>query len=167
MKSIAQITTLAVVVLAMALVIGWFRYRDMPAIWYDGQGTEIVNVIESEFVIPHDSMSDRESIYTSGWAYRRRGVWNTGSQIIVYGVKDPDLQNRMIGRIEELVKLGNYWDIRITFFEHSQYRVEGDVVTRIDVPELRSERIIGKTASYLDANNTLRAGQDEGLRTQE
>ena len=119
--------------------------RDMPIKWPDQQGGDIVTVISSEFIIPVDPMSDREGIYHSGWAYRRDNIWNTGSVITIYGVKDIDLQNRIIDRIKDIVAIKNYWDVQVTFYDDSRYEKEGNVTRRLDVPELRSERIIGKT----------------------
>ena len=96
MKIIKKLAVISTLILIVAVISGCFMYRnarDMPIKWPDQQGGDIVTVISSEFIIPVDPMSDREGIYHSGWAYRRDNIWNTGSVITIYGVKDIDLQN--------------------------------------------------------------------------
>lgn len=130
----------------------------MPVKWYDEQGKRVVEVLEEDFSIPIDPMSEREGIYHSGWAFRRGGVWNTGSAITIYGVKDSEVQNQIIQRIKDLVKRQNYWDVRVSFYDNAKFKKEGNVTRRVDVPLLRQQRIVGKTTSWRD---------DSGAETKE
>ena len=154
MKIAAKLTAFSLAIVVTILIAGCFTNRDMPIKWYDEQGRDIVTAIENEFTIPNDPMSGREGIYHSGWAYRRGGVWNTGSKITIYGVKNHGTQNRVIEQTKEMVTQRQYWDVLITFLDDARYEQDGNVTTRIDVSELRSERIVGKTTSWRRSTQT-------------
>ena len=149
MKRILKILAVVAGLFCLIITVGFLMYRDMPVKWYDEQGKQIVEVIESEFDIPIDPMNKRKGIYHSGWAYRRRGVWNTGSSVTVYGLKDSDVQDRILLRIKALVETMNYWDVRVTFYDDAKFETEGNSTRRLETKELRSERVVGKTASWL------------------
>ena len=148
MKPVLKITALAICGLCAVIVIGCLSYRDMPIKWFDEQGSQIVTVIKDEFEIPVDPMSGHEGVYNSGWAYRRKGVWNTGSAITIYGVKGGAVQDRIIDRITGIVRTNDYWDVLVTFYDDAKCRTDDNVTIRLDVPKLSQERIIGKTATW-------------------
>jgi len=83
MKRIIKPISIVLVLLVGSAISGYLRYRDMPVKWYDDQGKRVVVAVEKDFSIPIDPMSERKGIYHSGWAYRRGGVWNTGSVITI------------------------------------------------------------------------------------
>lgn len=144
MKLALRFAALCIIALGAAVVYLVAIAHDMPVKWYDEQGSRVATVIEREFDIPIDPISDRKGIYHYGWAYRQGGTWHTGSNLTIYGVKDRTRQDIIINRISDLVRTNNLNDIRVTFYDNAKFEKRDNVTVRIEVPELRQKRICGK-----------------------
>jgi hypothetical protein len=150
MKRKTSLSVIALMLLAAVIfaAVIFYRYSDQPILKHDRQGNAIVAVIKGEFEIPIDPLTKRPGIFCGGWSYWRGFVWNAGSRITIFGVHEADIQNRIIDRIEGVVKMNNYWDVLVVFYSDAKIEHEGNWTGRIDVPELRNVRVIGKTESW-------------------
>ena len=123
-------------------------YANQPIFKSDPQNGSIAQIIESEFTLPPDALLGRPGIFSEAWPYYRGFVWNAGSTITIYGVHDTGTQDKIVERIKLLVQESNSWDIQVVFYDDSKVEHGENFTHRIEVPELRRERIIGKTESW-------------------
>jgi hypothetical protein len=116
MKSIIKI------LLATGIVASFGCARfSKPTEWHDEQGLEIVHFIEANYDIPIDEMSQREGIYTQGWAYWESFRWQRGTCIEIFGVGSPELQNQILESTAALVEEHGYKGVKVVFYERSLF----------------------------------------------
>ncbi|WP_372846924.1 hypothetical protein [Pontiella sp.] len=92
-----------------------------PVEWHDEQGLKIVHFIEANYDIPIDEMSQREGIYTKGWAYWKSFQWHQGTCIEIFGVLSPEQQNKIIESTAALIEEHGYHGVKVVFYERSLF----------------------------------------------
>jgi hypothetical protein len=94
-----------VVVLALLVAAGGWCLLSAPFAWYDKQGHELAMFLDGDSDIPPSKTdANRREVYTTGRAYLTLTGWKTGSELLVYGVVEPAVQERIIARARDYVR---------------------------------------------------------------
>jgi hypothetical protein len=134
-KSIIAILTFVILFVARA---------PMAGDYYDAQGDKIVKVLRQEFPIPIDKASFPavKGAYWKPWSYWKNLHNEHSSKILIYGVKDKMIQDRIIERINALREkriLVRFYD-EIRFDGHYDEKGNGGM-SRLETPVLRQETL--------------------------
>ena len=113
---------------------------------YDEQGANLQNALRREFPIPVDGMMAPEPVKGAYWMPYPYWDWKAfhrvdSSEIVIYGIKDRALQERILARIRELKDERR---VLVTFYDESRFTSHYDArgnggSSRLPTPRLRRE----------------------------
>jgi hypothetical protein len=118
-----------------------YQFLTMPVKWYDEQGSTIVKEIKKQFSIPIDGMSKQSGIYHNGWACLNWLQWEKGSHIYIYGVKNTLEQDKIINEIKRIINNRSFKNVKVTFYDKSKYKEQGQTETRLSSKIIRDVNI--------------------------
>lgn len=141
MTKTRKTTTVSVlVVLTLLLAGGSWCLLSAPFIWYDKQGAELASFLDSDMDIPPSKTdANRREVFAKGRAYLTLTGWKKGSEVLVYGVITPSVQERIIARAQNYVRERHLNRVVIEFYPERVFIQTGaNVFELVKAKPLRS-----------------------------